>query len=332
MDRILKLKRVDADLLFPGDAAAVADRFRELAKTWHPDRNRDPRAADVFGRIVELHQAALGRLGRRAGGERCFTTREGRTFRLRWLTRRTFEAGELFVGERHVVHLVAPNAADLACNAALRAFRFADERMRAEMERFLPRRVTLLDTAEGFAFVHSKRPDQVLLADLLRLGPVDPLHAAWLTTRLLNLACWLHFSGLAHGGLGSDFLLVSPERHEVALTGPMLCATAFGAPLAALPERTCALLPRLALTGTCADARIDPELVRLTVREALGDPAGTRLAADRAVPRPFADWLLLPSAGDAQADYAGWEKAREASFGPRRFVKWSFDPAAILAA
>ena len=72
--------------------------------------------------------------------------------------------------------------------------------------------------------------------------------------------------------------------------------------------------------------------MRLTVREALGDPAGTRLAADRALPRPFADWLLLPSAGDAQADYAGWEKAREASFGPRRFVKWSFDPAAILAA
>ena len=332
MDRILNLNPVEAGLLFPGDATAVADRFRELAKAWHPDRNRDPKAVEVFGRIVELHQAALGRLARRPGGERSFTTREGRTFRLRWLTRHTFETGELFVGERHVAYLVDPDAADLARRAALHTYRFPDERMRAEMERFLPRRITLLDTGEGFAFVHAKRPDQVLLADLLRLGPVDSVHAAWMTTRLLNLACWLNFAGLAHGALGPEFLLVSPERHEVALTGPMLCATAFGMPLDVLPGRTCALLPRLALPGACADSRIDPELVRLTLREALGDPAGTRLAADSLIPRPFADWLRLPSAGDAQADFAGWEKAREASFGPRCFVKWSFDPAAILAA
>ena len=323
----------DARTLFSGDRAAVATRFRDLARIWHPDRNRSAQAVGVFAHVSALHDRALRILeGTPSDQERVFRTRDGRTFRLRWAVRHAGDLGEVFVGERHVVHVVPADMDDLSARAAAWTPSFADSGMRREMERFLPGVRSVLDTAGGRVFVESKTPDQVLLRDLMRMGPVDPRHAAWIATRLVNLACWLQWSGIVHGALGPDTLLISPEFHSVSITGPFLCSRPFGAALDALPERTLHAAPRYAAAGATADARLDPELVRQTVREVLGDPAGTLLAADPDFPKPFANWLLMPAANGAQDDFLSWEAARDASFGPRRFVKWDFDPAAAMAA
>jgi len=327
-EALLALTPDEAHLLFPGDAEWIARRFRALARDWHPDRNRAPGATAVFAHIAALHEAAIAR---RVGSERRFNTSDGRTFRLRWRRRHGGPLSEILVGDRFVAHVVPRDLDDLAARAAVFRPRFADDGMRAEMARCLPRPVAALETAEGRVFVERKRSDALLLADLAALGPVDPRHAAWIATRLVNIACWLQWSGIAHGAIGPETLLVSPARHSVALTGPFLCAGSFGTAPAALPGRTLDALPRYAAPGAVLDARLDPELVRLTLRELLGDPAGTRLAADRDFPRPFATWLLTPGQG-AQADFGSWERAREASFGRRRFIPWNVDIAAVMAA
>lgn len=329
---IMGLTRADAALLFPGDAEMIAQRYRRLARLWHPDRNPAPEAAAVFAHVVELHEAARKALAGPPPQEERFRTKDGRTFRFAWLTRHEADTGAVLTGHRHIVHLVPREADDLARRAAARTLPFASEAMRQEIERALPRRTAVLETHDGTIFVHAKTPDQVLLADLMKLGPVDPRHAAWMTTRLINLACWLQWAGLVHGALGPDCLIVSPRDHTIALTGPFLTATQLGEAPSVLPERTLAELPRLLGSGAVADEGVDPALVRLTIREALGDPAGTRLAADPAFPKPFASWLLMPAADGAQADFRAWEQARDASFGARRFVHWDFDPAAVLAA
>jgi len=328
---MLALKPVQARILFPGDDAAVSARFRALALKWHPDRNRSPDAATVFAHIAELHEAAK-RSSAPVSRERVFRARDGRTFRFSHLASHVTDFGETLVGLRHIAHVVPADLSDLAVRADAFAPRFADDGMRVEMERFLPHRHATLDTAEGMVFVETKTPDQVLLRDLLRLAPFDPRHAAWMATRLVNLACWLQWSGIAHGAIGPDTLLVSPEFHSVALTGPFLSARSFGRPPVALPERTLSVCPRYALDGVEADVRLDPELVRQTLRECLGDPAGTRLAADPDFPKPFAAWLLTPAPKGAQGDFPAWEQARDASFGARRFVQWDLDPAALMAA
>ena len=326
---ILALDVSDAGRLFPGDRAHFAATFHNLARIWHPDRNADPDAAKVFAHITALRRHALASSA--PAQERRFETADGRTFAFRWQTRHIGETGEVLVGKSRIAHLIVPEAGDLARTAARIDYRFADRAMQAQIGPHLPRFVAQLETVAGTLFVGEKRPDQLLLADLLRLGPVDPRHAAWMATRLMGLACWLEWAGLAHGSIGPETLLISPERHEVALTGPMLCAARFDERFRSLPERTLTLLPRLERDAR-ADEAIDPELVRLTIREALGDPAGTGLASDPAFPKPFARWLLMPSAGGAQADFPAWEQARDAAFGPRRFVRWDIDPAALRAA
>jgi hypothetical protein len=328
---IMRLGVSDAALLFPGDADMIGRRYRRLAQLWHPDHNSAPEAASVFAHVAELHAAARRALKGPTDRERHFRTRDGRV-RFAWLTRHVAECGEVLVGNRHVVHIVPPEAEDLARAAAGRTFPFAHEAMREQFEPLLPRRVALLETEQGIVFVHAKAPDQVLLADLLKLGPVEPRHAAWMVTRLMNLACYLQWAGIVHGAIDRHCVLISPRHHRICLTGPFLCAVAVNARPGALPERTLDELARLEAPGATCDSGVDPALIRLTIREALGDPAGTRLAVDRAFPDPFALWLLMPGVDGAQADFRAWEQARDAAFGPRRFIQWDFGPAALLAA
>lgn len=331
---ILALKPVQARVLFPGDAAAVAARFRELARRWHPDANPGLDAG-VFAHVAMLHGVAKDVVDARtsAGSVREIRAADGRVFRLRFLRAHATDFGETLVGASTVVHLVPADLRDLADRAATYLPRFADDAMCLEVERFLPRRKAEIALADGgMAFVEEKTPDQVPLRDLMALAPFDARHAAWMATRLVNLACWFEWAGFAHGAIGPDTLLVSPATHGVAVTGPFLSARGFGAPFRALPARTLDAVPSLAAPGATSDRRLDPSLVRLTLRECLGDPSGARLRADPDFPRPFADWLCLPPAEGARADFPAWEHARDASFGARRFVKWDVDPAALMAA
>jgi len=327
-ETILSMTPIQARQLFPGDADAIARRFRELALAWHPDRNGSPDATRVFAHITTLHAAATKKP---VIEERIFETIRGKQFRMRWRRRHIGPLGEVLVGDSFIAHIVPADLDDLSLRAAAFRPRFADDAMRREMARFLPRIETVLETAEGWVFIEHKGSDQALLADLATLAPLHPRHAAWIATRMVNLACWLQWSGVAHGAIGPETLLVSPFKHSVSLTGPFLCAGGFGAAPSVLPERTLDVAPGYAASGARLDERLDPELVRLTLRELLGDPAGTRLAADPDFPKPFAAWLLTPAAS-ARADFVAWERAREASFGRQRFMRWNVDIAAMMAA
>ena len=187
---MLALTPIQARILFPGDEAAVSKRFRALARQWHPDRNREANAATVFAHIADLHEAAK-RVSAPVVRGREFRTRDGRAFRFSYQTAHVTDFGETLVGRDNIVHVVPADLSDLAARADAFRPRFADDSMKEEMERFLPHRHRTLDTAEGMVFVETKTPDQVLLRDLLRVAPFDPRHAAWMATRLVNIACWL---------------------------------------------------------------------------------------------------------------------------------------------
>lgn len=327
---LLALPPERARELFAGDRAARDRRFRALAARWHPDHRDTPEAAQVFAHLLVLRDAAA-RIDRPLE-QRLVATTDGRRFRLGWRARRPSDGGEMLLGDRTVAHCIPAELDDAAARADALLLPFADAAMEAAITRQLPRRLATLRTADGMIFVERKLADEVLLRDLMRLGPVEPRQAAWIATRLVNLTCWLQWAGLSHGAIGPDSLLVSPAEHSLALTGPFLCAGAFGVAPTLLPERTLAAAPRYAAPGALLDDRLDPELARLTVRELLGDPAGTRLLADPGFPAPFAQWLLMPTADGARTDFPAWERAREASFGARRFTPWDVDTAALMAA
>lgn len=328
-EQILALTPADRGRLFPKPAEAAKRAFRELATIWHPDVCADPRAAEVFAHLVRLRDAALGPARPASVVSRTLRTRDGRALGLSPRSTVPLDTGELLVGRRSLTWVYRAEAADIAEAAAatIAGFRFADDRMRKQMAPFLPtldRRIPLESGAE--ALVMARHPDEVLLADLLRVrGAVPAAHAAWIGSGLLNLACWLDWAGLVHGAISPETVLISPETHTVRLMGGWGFATKAGARPTALPGRTLALAPRLAVKGEVVDARLDLELVRRTLREAFGDPTGGSLLRGGA-PVPIGRWLVMPPAASAREDYAGWLSVLERVWGKRRFVRWDLTP------
>jgi hypothetical protein len=304
--------------LFQGDAAAVGTRFRRLAKIWHPESG-DParRDREVFQRLVELRRAADAALRDRRQGI---------------LRRHRFELGEMLVGRDRVTFHLRGEFADLqqAALAAIGALRVDRLRDPAQYRRMLPDVAEAVRGPAGPVLVLRKDPGLILLRDLLDHagGRLPPRHAAWILTRLHNLACCLSYLGLTHSAIGPDSIFVEPRHHGVALLGGWFYAAPIGASMAGAPARTLAHAPSSLLRDRRGDPRVDLELVKATGREMLG-AEGFGLDADPAVPRALLDWLRTPTGGDAVADYAAWEQVRDSSLGPRRFARLETTPSDV---
>jgi hypothetical protein len=91
-------------------------------------------------------------------------------------------------------------------------------------------------------------------------------------------------------------------------------------------------VPRMVIAGVPIDAKVDLELIRLTAREILGDVGGTGLLRRKDIPRQMTLWTMTPPAEDGVADYASWERARDAAFGRRRFVEMKIPPQTVYPA
>lgn len=323
-EAILKMSAKDAASLFPGGETAVRKGCAKLAAKWHPDICHDPRASDVFSHLLSLRRQDGGRRST-MGKRRTFRAEGGREFAANPLSCRPVDLGEILVGRQTVSTLFSADQADLSEREALigNLFRFADDKMKAQMAPFLPRIVKAEQLDNGGSLVIAeKTPDEILLADLLALrGAMPDVHAAWLCSGLMNIAAFLEYCGIVHGAIAPDVVLIDPAKHSVRLAASWAFATHAGERPVALPGRTLSLIPRLAVKGQLAETSIDRELVRQTIREALGDPRGSS-GGVAALPAPLRNWLNMPPAASSCADYAAWQSALVSAWGKRSFVAY----------
>lgn len=334
---ILALKDKDARELFPGDEEAITSAFHGLAKHWHPDHCSAANAKEVFQRIVSLKAIALRLAGVAVDPPKVveFSGTDGKSFEFRYRTRHAIDVGSVITGDTTLCYVFGKDFTDIFKAEADRiaGLPFADDKMKREMGRFLPIRKRVVEQASDTVLVLGKTEDQFLLADLISHcgGRIEPTHVAWIISGLENIACYLGWAGLSHGAIGPYTVLVSPKFHSVALVGGWGFTTKLGDRPKALPSRTLAALPRMAIPGTAADPAIDLDLIRLTARECLGDASGGRLYGDPSVPAALTNWLMMPPAKDAFADYGAWPQTLEKAFGKRRFVPWDVKSAAVYA-
>lgn len=328
-EQLLAVTLPQARRLFSGDDATMRELFRRLAAKWHPDRNADVQATRAFAHLQALFDAA--RAAARAGPASVeFTCRDGRRFQLRYLRRRPFELGEMFLAQRFVAYRVEEAHRDLFDRAVrtLRALPCADAGMLAEVGRYLPRIEACLDTSDGPVLVLAKDPDQILLADLVAHlgGRLEPRHAAWVLSSLFNLACFLDYADLAHNAIGTETFFVSPQAHTGALLGGWWYAAPFGSPLVALPEHSAASIPSRLLDRRIAVPAIDLELIHALGRELIGDARGVGFLARPDIPPALFNAVRLPPAGDAVSAYRNWRSTLLASFGKRTFTELAVSP------
>lgn len=324
---LLAIPETEPERLF-GTADAVEAVFRDCAKAFHPDVCTAANAAQVFAHLAALKRAAEAKI--RAGtwetpGLLTVTSATGVAHAIPYLKRAAFELGTLYISRATVHYVIAPAFRDLVANyvTVARSFRYPSDRVRGEVERYLPRVGAVIETADHDLVLEVvKTPELVRLRDLLDHagGALDPRHAAWILSSLLNLACYFEVAGLTHNGLTADSYFISPEHHSGVLLGGWFYAAPVGAPLRALPNAVLDVAPRALVAAKTATARIDLESIRALGRELLGDRTGATLGGP-ALPAALVRWVLHPASGSALADYEAWPAVLKTSFGSRRFTK-----------
>ncbi len=326
-ETILATPVTAASSVFPGDQDAIKQQFRTLAALWHPDHCSDPHASDVLAHLVALRDHLLHRGLPRTHTEKTIIT-QTRTLRISPLSIRQTDQAEIILGQSTFAQLFHADFQDLAAweARAIGQFRYADLAMQVQMQPFLPQIEMDEPTQDGGRLIVSKRSgEDILLCDMLeKTGPLPAVHAAWVGSGLLNIAAWLTWSRICHGAIAPDTILIDPTTHSVRLMAGWCFSTPFGRRPQILPSRTLDLLPALASAGEVVDASVDLHLIRQTLREVLGDPAGSRLSSGL-VPQPLADWINLPPVGDGIADYIAWQRVLRAAWGQPRFIPLDLD-------
>lgn len=313
------LSTVRPEDLFPGDPEKAKRRYRELALLWHPDRGGNDA---VFAHLTSLYHSALERLSKglwEGSAVLAFQGLDGsaRTFAAHASS--PFELGQSIVGDDHVLYLLDSSFVRMAVKPP--SFAYASDRMREEISKCLPQQTRIIPLTDGRALVQiDKTPDLLRLRDVVtHLGTLDPKHAAWIVSSLMNLACYLSYAGLVHHDISPDTYFISPKFHSGALLGGWWYVRQRGERVRTLPRRTFNLLPFKVRVTKQASSLTDLELIRATARECLSSPA----------PEPMRTWLEGVGVGSAVEQYREWAVVLERTFGPRRFVAMSINADAV---
>ena len=340
-EKLLDIPEAEPERLFSGDAATAKSEFKRLAMRWHPDHNRNDKAAEnVFTHVDVLFKSAVRKIEKGGWREPAVKIEDeepnvlilraktgGQPIkRIRYRKHAGFELGDCYIGRTIVAYVVKNDYADLFENARriIAGFRYGSSAMRDEVYRSLPAIQGVFHTADRCVMVVRKAPDLIRLRDVLDHvgGRLDPRHVAWIGSTLHNLACYLGWARLTHNALSLENYFISPPDHSGALLGGWWYAKPEGAKLDALPKATTRYCPPDIVRDKRADGRTDLELVRAIARELLGDGSGMRLASERLATPLMIDWLRHPTASGAVADYRQWsEIILPASFGKRRFTR-----------
>ncbi len=127
------------------------------------------------------------------------------------------------------------------------------------------------------------------------LGAFDSFeyeHAAWLLSRLENLACLFEYNKLIHGGVKFESVFVNPLTHEAAVYGGWWNAE----------------------YGKYANSDLSD--IRKVILKTLGRHKET-------TPKAFVDFLEHAPKSDAYDDFAAWDKVIEESLGGHKFKKFT---------
>jgi hypothetical protein len=330
-NEILKIPVSRPNLIFNGKYDEDKDLYRRLTHEWHPDLEGGD--VKVFQHIVALYRERELQIEngtwQGAGLEEYATEGTKGEFLIHYLRQHKFELGTEYICRENIIYVIAAKHRNLydKAIAATKVLRFVDVRMKDEFQRQLPSIASEVRLFANSALIVHKSPDLIALRDVVsHIGQIPLVHVAWIISRLMGLACYLQYTDIAHGAIDQDTVFIAPQSHTIALLGGWWYANRRGERLSHLPAHSAHVwrnMPHAVQAAKRATSSLDAALIKTLIRELLGDPAGTQLLRNPNIPKPLALFANSSSAHRAVDEFVNWEKAREQSFGVRRFTKWN---------
>jgi hypothetical protein len=305
------LSITEPEHLFPGDEGEAKSLYRELSKKWHPDVPSGD--VKIFSHISGLYQERTKLLSNgnwkgaqdlHLGAHRIEVLRGHQT---------TFGMG--YISRDQVWYTYQSDHAEFweRARKAPKLFKFANEKMKKEMIRFLPELQMEGFADDGRRFIAlSKSSDLIRLRDAVEfLNGFEARHTAWVVSGLLNIACYLRYSNIVHQNLSQDTVFISPEHHSVVVLGGWEYVAARGTRISIVPVQTFEVMSFRAKTLKIASSLTDLECIKRIGRE---------LAKYDSTPKVIRDWLGRVSDSPTVDQYTEWMETLKQAYGPRRFV------------
>ena len=326
---ILKIKPDHPEKLFTYNNYVA--EARALRKKWHPDTCKHKDADAVTARINVLLQEAEHKISNNTWSENASFkfSANGTKFQMKYKKHHEFELGDMYIGDSKVIYVIKEDYKKLAGNSikVISSFKYANDAMKKEFERFLPVKTTHYAADCGNVIAVDKTKDLLLLQDVLNYyddHKMPKKQAMWVTSSLYNIACFLEYNKISHNAISPMNVFISPQYHSVALLGGWWYARKHGEKLLGVPGHLINIFPKDILAAKTADTKCDRLLIKGTTMACLGDDTmnGSKLLSAAELPKGLVHWLRQPSSKNAITEYKEWMEVLIAELGPRKFIPY----------
>lgn len=322
IDKILNANYYD---VFTENEDGINHTFRDLVKVFHPDVCKDDRANDAIARLSLLHKEALEHLHNHTWKEANVLTLKRSDGKVATIKNYKFqsvnEMGRYWVSDSLVCYEFLDTKEKYFNNYIKRVsdMKFANKEMEEHFRQFIPNILDSFKSEDGKFYIVLKKEKNVYPLSLLKDIFSNGVHAAWLTTKTLDLCNLFQYNGIVHNGITVDNCFVNLELHAVYIYGGWQYATKIDEKMLGVPRSVYSIMKDTTKEGKVSKTSTDLDSAKEMVKDAANCKSYVQLSVK--FPEPFASYLCTSSGEDATDVYYKWEKARAASWDKRVFVK-----------
>lgn len=315
----------------PLDAKSYSDLFTHdnlkaeyiaLMKIYHPDRYKAKDASKICAKINALYEEAKVHINDDTWGDESniiyISLKNGRKKRIKYLYQGINENGEYYIGNTIVVYSFTKKKFFDNYLSSVKKIKYADNKVKDYFERFMPEIIDNFTSADDKYYIVIRKTADVYPLELVKDIFKQKEHAAWLTTRLLNLSAFLSTTGLVHNGISISNIFVSLEFHGASLLGGWQYATSEGSKMIGTNKQVYSIMLPSTKANKIANYNTDTMAIKDIICKLLGGKTYRELVS--IVGEVWANFLMQSE--DKPLDVVNkWEDVRDKSFKEHRFVK-----------
>lgn len=315
IDKILNSKRpID---LYDRNTSNLEKEYKRLVKIFHPDINNHPKASICLIKITEMYNKAKNGCWEGKNFIKINQT-NGDILIIDYLELKTFELGIFYITKNNIIYLIENKHKKFydQMNMNINSFRFHNDKMKSEMQKYLPKIEKTFETVDGYLGVMiSKDSDLILLKDVYNHfnKEIPDRHVAWVMTSIYNTICYFEWLGLVHNGITLDNCFISPKNHYISIFGGWWYSVKQGEKMIGVSKEIFDIMPPNIKHTKNALTQTDLESVRNIGRILLG--------YDSKAPKEILNWVNGVSSEDAVEDYKKWEQTLLNGYGKRTFIE-----------
>lgn len=313
--------------LFVFDKEKCKTRYQKLISLWHPDKNSDPEAGNVFYKIKTLYEKAIQQIDLGVWGSLQIIkfNAKDRYFEFAYFKEDQLSGNILqYTGSNSIVFYFPDRTKyliDIWKNNFHKLKNTTDlPGSNSEFSAQLLTNPKIFDVNDGTLVKISKQNRYLNLQHIIEAGvSFDPKDIAWVISRLMSLACFLQSKNVPNADIQPRSVFIDTINHSVFLSNGFQFVEGFTQQGKAFPSRAVSLNPEISVNKTFR-AKYMVSQIKATARELLGDSTGVFLHKNTNIPKDLIQWCNAGvNSESCLAEFKEWDLVKVKSFGPPKF-------------